>query len=146
MPKGGNDCVHTYGSDPFAYDFAAALADATSSPAVEPDERANELAYLERMAPRPEFKPDGEVVALKPPTIKQLERHRKKFEPIGRAFATARKHHRQACDEVTKLYGFGADSLEAKVLELRRDGLSPVTIADRLGASEASVRKVLRAA
>jgi hypothetical protein len=113
--------ANVYGSDPFAYDFQVALANATTGPKpIGPDEL--ERAYLAVCQPPKDYDldPDHRILELVPPTPAQLQRHREKFvPPEGRKYIDARRFHRAACDEVARFYSFASEDIEQMVSELR---------------------------
>jgi hypothetical protein len=124
-----------YGSDPFAYDFEAALANAKT---VEPKEGLTaEQVYWRRYFP-------------KPPTEDALRRH-------------ARRFGRECVSGVAEAYGYTAlaaelaetsggrtratsETLRAQVLALHARGVLPAAIADTLNVSDRRVKTLLREA
>lgn len=123
-----------YGSDPFAYDFEAALSRAKTA---EPKEGLTaEQVYWSRHFP-------------KPPTEEALRKH-------------ARKFGRECVSEIAEAYGYTAlaaelaetsggrtratsDTMRAQVLALHARGILPEAIADTLNVSDRRVKKLLRA-
>jgi hypothetical protein len=138
-----------YGSDPFAYDFEAALAAAAPASSTNDDADELERAYLATCRPPKgyDLEPDHRILELVPPTPAQLKRHREKFEPPeGRKYADARLRHRAACDEVARLYSLTSGDIEQIAFGLRSKGASVPEIAERCGLPQGKVRMIVRGA
>jgi hypothetical protein len=136
-----------YASDPFQYDFGAALAAVRAAAgerrkAQALDADADERAYYEHTQPLPGAALDGTFRRMEAPTLSDLERHEKRFmPPDNRLYRDARTKHRQAVQEVRELYG-GSETTDEKRDEARAlyaQGWPIPDIATEIGLSRPAV-------
>jgi hypothetical protein len=148
-----------YGSDPYAYDFEAALLTAakTAVPKRSTPERIGKSVGSACGKQAGEFartfwvsrtRSERDAVLLRPPTRDELLRHAERFGTEGVA-DVAREYKvdmRRLKKEAKPLRRRTNDELRGQVLELTSRGVVKTAIADALNVSDRRIDAILKAA
>jgi hypothetical protein len=133
--------VRFYASDPFAYDFKAAVDEALSAldgrRRLLSHARTDESVFWKRAFP-------------KAPTVERLHKHAAKFDAEGvKEIADAYAidfHLKKTNPEAPKKARRTNDELRRQVVDLRARGLRTAVIADTLNVSDRRVQEIVRSA